>query len=249
MLPTKIAKENRKNLHLGSRSFPFKETDDFLLFVLLFFICLHRQSRVRLIKKRERETQTRQTKQKLSCDVDSVVVGMSTIIKRIHILCTEYKKISLYGFWLLSGLHRTLEILFSLIHCICLYVVEAIRPGKLSLSAGGVYRLNCTELPFHNGNTARRADLISVAFILVLFIFNLFGVILWFWSWVCLTFSSPWVREILHSVSLYPQPPAVCLNQKQKQPRRKESERETKCGSRGRERVGNRGYIGEMIKV
>lgn len=53
-----------------------------------------------------------------------------------------------------------------------------------------------------------------------LFIFHLFRVILWFWSWVCLTFSSPWVRGILHSVSLYPQPPAARLNQKQRQPRR-----------------------------
>lgn len=83
--------------------------------------------------------------------------------------------------------------------------------------------LNC---PSTQENTAERTELISVAFIPVLFIFHLFSVIQWFWSWVCLTFSSPRVRGILHSVSLYPQPPAACLNQKQRQPQRREREKE-----------------------
>lgn len=72
-----------------------------------------------------------------------------------------------------------------------------------------------------------------MAFIRALFIFHLFTAILWFWSWVCLTFSSPWVTEILHSMSLYPQPPAACLNQKHRQPRRRQTQGETKCGCCG----------------
>lgn len=59
MLPMKIATKKRKNLHLGSRSFPFKETDAFLLFVLLFQFCLRCQSRVCLIKETEKRKQER----------------------------------------------------------------------------------------------------------------------------------------------------------------------------------------------
>lgn len=88
----------------------------------------------------------------------------------------------------------------------------------------------------------------------------LFCAVSWFWSGVSLTFSSPWVRGILHSVSPYPQPPAVSLNQKQSQWRigksgRKEREKvETKLGRRSTERerqkqrVGNRG-CGEKKKI
>lgn len=87
-----------------------------------------------------------------------------------------------------------------------------------------------------------------MAFIHALFIFHLFTAILWFWSWVCLTFSSPWVTEILHSMSLYPQPPAACLNQKHRQPRRRQTQGETKCGCCGietRERRERKGKESE----
>lgn len=123
--------------------------------------------------------------------------------------------------------------------------------------------------------TLREQNLSLVALIPVFFIFHLFSVILWFWSWVCLTFSSPWVREILHSVSLYPQPPAACSNQKQRQKGEKHKERQSVAvgvciyiyihmyiyiyirilytykeakGEREKE-LRNRSYAGEMIKV
>lgn len=71
---------------------------------------------------------------------------------------------------------------------------------------------------------------------LLSFVFHLFSVTLWFWSWVCLTFSSPWVREILHSGSLYTQTPVACLNQQ----RRKQTTR-----SRPSRRAGKRRTWGE----
>lgn len=136
---------------------------------------------------------------------------------------------------------------FSLHHC--MHTVDAIWPDKSLTSSAVTHTMWYLhhELYWTACNTAERTKLISVAFIPVLFLFYLFSIILWFWSWVCLTFSSPRVRGFLHSVSLYPQPPAGCLNQKQRQPRRREREKDSVEVSV--QRLENRGYGGLMIKV
>lgn len=60
-------------------------------------------------------------------------------------------------------------------------------------------------------------------------------------------------REILHSVSLYPQPPAACLNQKQRQPRTKKTktkarERQSVVAGVQKERKGTEGMQGKWSK-
>lgn len=104
------------------------------------------------------------------------------------------------------------------------------------------------ELQWTACNTAEGTEPVSVAFIAALFIFHLFSVILWFWSWACLTFSSPRVRRILHSMSLYPQPPAGHLNQKQRQPRRQKMGALQKPRIRGNNlRTSTTGFQSEQL--
>lgn len=131
----------------------------------------------------------------------------------------------LYGLWLLPG---------------NIYIYMRWKLWDLADELRRLARLHCKH-----GRENRTLSL--AAFIRVPFTFHLSGAILWFWSWLCLTFSSPWVTEIPHSVSLYPQTPAVSLNQKRRQPRRRQTHKERQSVFVGVQRQGEGEGEGEKV--